>query len=443
VRYKAVKYEYRLLYEAAAPEGGGDLDIGFSEEDQQRLKKRNEKRLKRALEVMALLEEYDLLLPDMVRGEGMDTEICLELFQLVGRIARRGFPRGKDRKEYLGKIADYDVEQFHVVNQEDKVQRWYYNCSYNSAEDLYAIVDFITRIRDTFVEFPLTSDRIPRKFPFGGETKQQPQEEQVVKKAKSATSGKKKDEPKDAKSKQTPPAAKTKGSKPRTAATSVEPELSPQVGPDQKLVEDAVTFINEKANEALYKYSIEIGNYLLEKFFDGDVAAACSRNPRKFTSYRALCKHPDLGPSAGALSIMLRVAAQEKLFELKNLPVEKLSYSHKAELVKVFDDKVKIKLFKETVKKSLNVRQLIDLVRAEKGLPPITAAGTLLEGNVTRFNFEALLKTKALADPEALKSLSENKRNELRQRVEGAYAILAQLLEEYGRLMTMFSDAEK
>jgi hypothetical protein len=175
----------------------------------------------------------------------------------------------------------------------------------------------------------------------------------------------------------------------------------------------------------------------------GSLAAASARNPRKFTSYRALCEHPDLAPRPGTLSVMVRVAAQEKLFELKNLPVEKLSYSHKAELVKVFDDKVKIKLFKETVKKSLNVRQLIDLVRAEKGLPPITAAGNLLEGNATRFNFEALLKTRALADPEAIKALPEKRRNELKERVEGAYAVLARLLEEYGRLKDLFAELEK
>jgi hypothetical protein len=129
--------------------------------------------------------------------------------------------------------------------------------------------------------------------------------------------------------------------------------------------------------------------------------------------------------------------------ESKNLPVENLPYSHKAELVTVYDDETKVDLFKEAVKKSLSVRQLQDRVREKKGLLSLSQLGQGRDGSVRRFNFEALLKTRALSDPEALKALPEKRRNELKERVEGAYAVLAQLLEEYGRLKDLFADTEK
>ena len=62
-------------------------------------------------------------------------------------------------------------------------------------------------------------------------------------------------------------------------------------------------------------------------------------------------------------------------------------------MVKVFGDKAKFKLFKEEVKNSLTVRQLQDRVRKEKGLLPSTQLGQGSDGNVTRFNFEALLNS--------------------------------------------------
>jgi hypothetical protein len=37
----------------------------------------------------------------------------------------------------------------------------------------------------------------------------------------------------------------------------------------------------------------------------------------------------------------------------------------------------------------------------------------------------------------------EKRRNELKERVEGAYIILARLLDEYGRLKDLFATLEK
>ncbi len=57
-------------------------------------------------------------------------------------------------------------------------------------------------------------------------------------------------------------------------------------------------------------------------------------------------------PRPEALSVMVRVAAQEKFFLEKNLDTASLSYSHKAELVKLPNDDKKVKFVKSVMQKA-------------------------------------------------------------------------------------------
>ena len=50
---------------------------------------------------------------------------------------------------------------------------------------------------------------------------------------------------------------------------------------DQSVIDNAVQFINEKANEFVYSGYEQIGRYLLERFFNNDIILASSRSPRK------------------------------------------------------------------------------------------------------------------------------------------------------------------
>lgn len=144
-------------------------------------------------------------------------------------------------------------------------------------------------------------------------------------------------------------------------------ELVPAGDPlvDVKLVEDSVTFINEKLNQSVYTTFEEIGIYILEKFFGGDTRLTSSRNPRKSASYRALCKHEGLAIDPARLSVMVRVAIQERFFADHKLNTENLSYTHKAELVKMPDGDEKLKLVKTFQKKGISTRDAAELI-AEK-----------------------------------------------------------------------------
>ena len=203
---------------------------------------------------------------------------------------------------------------------------------------------------------------------------------------------------------------------------------------DDSLVREALHFIREKANETVYKGSIEIGDYMLEKFFGGDIERAKSKKPTKRSSYIALCRHQELVVHPATLGIMVRVAAQEKFFKAKKLPADKLSYSHKAELVKLEDDQEKSKLFKEAVSKSLSVRDLANRVRKNKNAGRTTAKQNLLSGKQGVFNPEVLLKNPVWADEEKLRELPSEDLKGLLSQVTETLDRLAAYVAEYNRI---------
>jgi len=116
--------------------------------------------------------------------------------------------------------------------------------------------------------------------------------------------------------------------------------------------------INETLNKTMYKGAEEIGSFVLEKFFDNDIDAAASRTPKKPASYRRLCEREDLLVSPGQLSVMVRVSAQERFFSESGVDVSGLSYTHKAELVKLHNSEIKLALVREAVEKGHSTRAL-------------------------------------------------------------------------------------
>ena len=79
----------------------------------------------------------------------------------------------------------------------------------------------------------------------------------------------------------------------------------------QKAVDDAVAFINKRIDTASSSI-IEVGQYLLKHFFEGDIQKAQDRAPRKGISLRKLAEHPDLNISFAGLSRAVNLAVQEE-----------------------------------------------------------------------------------------------------------------------------------
>jgi len=143
---------------------------------------------------------------------------------------------------------------------------------------------------------------------------------------------------------------------------SIEIENAVESVVNNELVEASVKFINEKIAETVFKGSIEIGNYVLNHFFDDDIELASSPDPYKSASYSALCRHPNLVVSRQTLSNMVRVAAQERFLIANSVDVGKIGYSHRVELLKLENNDTKIALACECIERSLSVRKFITLV---------------------------------------------------------------------------------
>ncbi|OGR22327.1 MAG: hypothetical protein A2277_20645 [Desulfobacterales bacterium RIFOXYA12_FULL_46_15] len=142
---------------------------------------------------------------------------------------------------------------------------------------------------------------------------------------------------------------------------------------DEKLIDEAVAFINETANKTIYKGSIEIGEYILENFFSGDLKLASSKNPKKLLSFNKLCEREDLTVHPNRLGLMVRVASQERFLAGKKVNTEELSYTHKAALVKLDNTDKKITAIEKCIKEKWSTRDLDDEIkRLIQGLPAST-----------------------------------------------------------------------
>ncbi len=193
----------------------------------------------------------------------------------------------------------------------------------------------------------------------------------------------------------------------------VAPAIETKVLSDNE-IEKAVEFINEKANETVYKGSIEIGQFILEKFYDNDINAATSRSPQKQASYKKLCERQDLAVHPTSLAKMVRVASQEWYFIENKIDVSGLSYTHMAELVKLKNGKAKIDIVKKCKKANWTTRQLekeIRIIAKEISIPtkyPPTIAIKQAVAKIESFSGDAILKK--IPEVESLKKMRPSTR---------------------------------
>jgi hypothetical protein len=217
---------------------------------------------------------------------------------------------------------------------------------------------------------------------------------------------------------------------------------SPDV--DRTLINEAVKFINEKANETLYRGSEEIGAYLLKNFFANDIAVASSRKPHKSASYAALCRREDLSVHPATLSLMVRVAAQELFFKQKKFNSAELSYTHKAELVKLPNTPDKIRLAQKALKSTFTTRLLSEEVKKtrEKSGTQAKVIVSVIEKYMTdpvRL-FENSRRNDFLSNPDNLNKM----RPETRQRLQEKSLEMVEKTKEWGkRYMKLAKEFER
>lgn len=216
---------------------------------------------------------------------------------------------------------------------------------------------------------------------------------------------------------------------------------------DQSLLNEAVKFINESANKSVYKGYLEIGNYVLEKFFDNDIDKASSKNPRKPESFKALCEREDLAIKHTTLTLTVRVAAQEKYFIQEKVKTDGLTFTHKGELVKILNDEKKINLAKKCIEKNLSTRKLSTEVA--KILKSQAKESNLPASQFLKLRFKSLdglfekEVNRELPNLTVLKGMHTRTIEELKTSCELMLEKLKRVSDEYQSLLNNLASVEK
>ncbi|MFC1858119.1 hypothetical protein ACFL9U_08815 [Thermodesulfobacteriota bacterium] len=210
---------------------------------------------------------------------------------------------------------------------------------------------------------------------------------------------------------------------------------------DERLVEEAVNFINGKVAETVFKGSLEIGEYVLKTFFNDDIEFASSRNRYKSMSYRALCERRDLAVNYSTLTKMVRVAAQERFLMANRILTDRLTYTHRVELIKLDNNAQKLSLVEECINLSLSVRELVPLINAVRKqiTQPRTTTPTAQAkkhiSEIERMTDGSTLLPQLAFDLNKLKSIPQETRDHLRQTVTDLIAQIPNMTIVYNTLI--------
>ncbi len=123
--------------------------------------------------------------------------------------------------------------------------------------------------------------------------------------------------------------------------------------------------INERMTK-VGEGSIETGEYILDKVFQGSLGDAFSRNPYKDRSMRQIADHPKLLVDRRTLGTCVKVASLRRNLITSKAACSNLRYSHFVVLLKVMDEKKRRKLAEEASRLRLSVRDLTEKLRGTK-----------------------------------------------------------------------------
>ena len=225
------------------------------------------------------------------------------------------------------------------------------------------------------------------------------------------------------------------------AAKNQDAENTAVVAVDPALIDRSVKFINKTIIATSYKGSLEIGEYLLEHFFDNDIEKASSRNPHKPLSFQKLCKRDDLGVHPSTLSRMVKVASQEKYFVQKQTDTKGLTYSNRLEFTKLPNDQKKLKLVEKCIKEEMSFSTLSARIsKKSKGVTPLPPLKLI--GNVDKL-FEGTQLPDLLSTPDKLERLRSTTRTQMKERANTLLSKMETLKNDCNSLITTLDDIEK
>jgi hypothetical protein len=135
---------------------------------------------------------------------------------------------------------------------------------------------------------------------------------------------------------------------------------------EEEFVRNTVEKINEMYRRGVDNGKLEIGGYLLDEVFEGNIEDAISTNPYKSATFAGIAKSPRLEVEPKTLGAWVRAAAVNRDFGSKGLRFARLTTYHLGELAKVKDEARRAEIANEADEKGLTVKELRKLVREVK-----------------------------------------------------------------------------
>lgn len=139
-------------------------------------------------------------------------------------------------------------------------------------------------------------------------------------------------------------------------------------GAELARVEAAVRYINERAARGGLELARDVGEYVLEHFFDGELTRFRDTRGQKPRPFRLLLERDDLLLAPGAIYTFVRVAGQ-----LRDLPRDTaggLSLSHHRALLSLADLDQKVALARRALAEGWSKADLERRVRAQQPRRP-------------------------------------------------------------------------
>jgi len=147
---------------------------------------------------------------------------------------------------------------------------------------------------------------------------------------------------------------------------------------DMKLVDKACRDITAIVQKTFFKGMTEVGDYILDNFYGGDVDAARAHNPAKETSYRVLtekCGTQAFPVSKSWLNGAVGLAIMDRMLAKQSKAYDQLSPTHKLRLLPLGEPKKVIQFAEKAIKKNLSTRALQQLVAEERANLPKSGLG--------------------------------------------------------------------
>ena len=211
---------------------------------------------------------------------------------------------------------------------------------------------------------------------------------------------------------------------------------------EETQIEDAVTWINNKIRSNVHGTYLDIGNYILDRFFGGDLEQVKSFNPHKASSFRKLTERDDLMISKTNLYNSVHVTVQEKLLLPTVQLTEQLSFTHKVALLPLKSVEKKAELANKAIDEHLTVEELKEQVKEAKKEEPQSPAGRpTLPGFLK--NLSKMYKITTGDDSleglnrEIISGLKEDERLRVKEKIRHIMSLVSRIddeLEKYSKM---------